>query len=284
MSAHNRNTRLKNKVVWITGASSGIGEALSYELARLGARLILSARNANNLKRVHQNIRDLGAQSSILILDLEEHDILNSKAAEAISIYGHIDYLINNAGVAVRDFVHSTDISIDKKLMDINYFGPIVLSKALLPHFTERKSGHYVIISSLSGKYGVPRVASYAASKHALHGFFETLRSETVDLGIYITIVVPGIIQTNITAHAVKGDGQKTGRVEETFKKAYPVEKAAKKIVAATISRKEEVFVGGFEGITLLMNRISPWLLRRFIRNHPIKRLRNIKKFFSLNR
>ena len=273
---------LRNKVIWITGASSGIGEALSYELAQAGARLILSARNVDKLNNVRSEIIKYGNQAEILALDLEQLDLLPAKVNEAISLYGHIDILINNAGLAVRDWVHATDISVDKKIMNINYFAPVVLSKSILPHFTGRGIGQFVVTSSLSGKYGVPRVASYAASKHALHGFFETLRSETVDIGIKITIIVPGIIQTNITAHAVKGDGTKTGRVEETFRKAYPVQKAARKIRNAIEKQKEEVFVGGFEGITLILNRISPWFLRRFIRNHPIKRMRKLKHFLRI--
>ena len=273
--------KLENKVVWITGASSGIGEALSYELAHSGAKLILSARNIKNLEKVKSQITSNGGIAEVLSMDLEQLDQLPAKVEMALSIYGQIDCLINNAGLAVRDYVHATDLSVDQKIMNINYFAPVVLTKALLPYFKIKGSGHFVVTSSLSGKYGVPRVSSYAASKHALHGFYETLRSETVDLGIYITIIVPGIIQTNITAHAVTGSGIKTGRVEETFRKAYPVKKAAQKIKQAIVRRKEEVFVGGAEGFTLILNRISPWLLRRFIRNHPIKRLRKLKRFLG---
>ncbi len=168
--------------------------------------------------------------------------------------------------------------------MNINYFAPTVLTKHLLPHFLERGAGHIVVTSSLSGKYGVPRIAAYAASKHALHGFFETLRSEVYDKGIDITIIIPGIIRTEITAHAVTGTGERFGRVEKTFRTAYPVDKAARDIVRAILARKEEAFVGGTERITLWLQRLSPWLLRRFIRNHPIKRLRRLKERLGLGR
>ena len=147
----------------------------------------------------------------------------------------------------------------------------------------ERGSGKLLVVSSLSGKFGVPRTSAYAASKHALHGFFETLRSEIGGSGVSITIIVPGIIKTDITAHALVGDGSAFGRVEKTFQTAYPVGKAARSIVRALTREKEEVFVGGMEGITLFIHRLSPWLLRRIIRSHPIKKWRKFKKRFSFN-
>jgi len=168
------------------------------------------------------------------------------------------------------------------KIMKINYFGPIVITKALLPHFKERDQGHIVVTSSLSGKYGVPKIAAYAASKHALHGFFESLRSEIAHSNIHINIIIPGIIKTEITAHALIGSGKYFGKVEKTFQTAYPVDRAAQKIIKAIRNNKEECFVGGTEGFTLYLNRLSPWLLRRFIRNHPIKKMRHLKKWFGL--
>ena len=202
----------------------------------------------------------------------------------ALACFGRIDIFISNAGLAVKDYALDTELAIDQKLMNINYFAPTVLTKHLLPHFLERGAGHIVVTSSLSGKYGVPRIAAYAASKHALHGFFETLRSEVYDKGIDITIIIPGIIRTEITAHAVTGTGERFGRVEKTFRTAYPVDKAARDIVRAILARKEEAFVGGTERITLWLQRLSPWLLRRFIRNHPIKRLRRLKERLGLGR
>ena len=271
----------QDKVVWITGASSGIGEALSYEFSVLGAQLILSARREDKLNEVNQKLPNRPESAKILTMDLEKLDDLPSKVKIALSFHGKVDYLINNAGLAVKEFTLDTGLSIDQKLMNINYFGPMVLTKNLLPHFLERNEGHIVVTSSLSGKYGVPKIAAYAASKHALHGFFETLRSEIAGKNIPITIIIPGIIKTEITAHALTGSGEAFGKVEQTFQTAYPVEKAAKKIVRAILKKKEEAFVGGAEGFTLCLNRLSPWLLRRFIRNHPIKRIRKFKQYFG---
>jgi short-subunit dehydrogenase len=273
-----------NKVIWITGASSGIGEQLSYTLADLGATLILSARNTHHLKRVKDKLPENTSAHEILPLDLEQIETLPGSVKTALSYYGTIDYFISNAGVAIRDYAIATELHIDQKLMNINYFGPMVITKKLLPHFINKNNGHIVVISSLSGKYGIPRVAAYAASKHALHGFFETLRSETHEKGIFITMIIPGIIKTNITAHALKGNGEPFGIVEKTFLTGYPVEKAADKIIKAIINKKEELFVGGSERITLWLNKVSPWLLRRFIRNHPIKKMRKFKRYFRFSK
>ena len=284
MTDGTNNKPFLNKVVWITGASSGIGEALSYRFAALGASLILSSRREEALNKVNAQLPQNPGSAKVLPLDLEDLEQLPLKTEAALSFYGHIDYFISNAGLAVKDYALNTDISIDQKLMLINYFGPVAITKKLLPCFMENKNGHLVVVSSLSGKYGVPRIAAYAASKHALIGFYETLRSETYNKGIKITIVIPGIINTEITAHALTGSGEIFNKVETTFRTAYPVDKAARKIVEAILKEKEEVFVGGIEGFTLWLNRFSPWLLRRFIRNHPIKRMRSVKKFLGLKK
>ena len=275
-------SHFQGKVIWITGASSGIGEEMCYQFSDFGAKLIISARNEGKLKRVNSQLPRNPGSAKVLPIDLENLSELPGKAIEALSFYGRIDILINNAGMAVRDFAINTSIETDQKLMNINYFGAVVLTKSLLPRFISQKSGQLVVVSSLSGKYGVPKLAAYSAPKHALHGFFESLRSELVDSGIFISILIPGIIQTEITAHAVMGQGENYGKVETAFKKAYPTEKAVKEMILAISKQKEEFYVGGMEGVTLWLNRFSPWLLRRFIRNHPLKKLIAIKKKIGL--
>lgn len=275
-------SHFQGKVIWITGASSGIGEEMCYQFSDLGAKLIVSARNEGKLKRVNSQLPRNPGSAKVLPIDLENLSELPDKAKEALSFYGRIDILINNAGMAIRDFAINTSIETDQKLMNINYFGAVVLTKSLLPSFISQKSGQLVVVSSLSGKYGVPKLAAYSAPKHALHGFFESLRSELVDSGISISILIPGIIQTEITAHAVMGQGENYGKVETAFKKAYPIEKAIREMIRAISKQKEEFYVGGMEGVTLWLNRFSPWLLRRFIRNHPLKKLRAIKKKIGL--
>ncbi|WP_373398471.1 SDR family oxidoreductase [Algoriphagus halophilus] len=278
------NSHFQGKVIWITGASSGIGEEMCYQFSKLGAQLIISARNVGKLKRVNAQLPRNPGSAKVLPLDLENLSELPEKVQKALSYFGRVDILVNNAGIAVRDFVRNTALEIDQKLMNINYLGPITLSKLLLPQFKEQGHGQIVVISSLSGKYGVPKLAAYAAPKHALHGFYESLRSELVDSGIGITLIIPGIIQTDITAHAVLGQGENYGKVETAFKNAYPVEKAVKKMITAIQQGKEEFYVGGAEGFTLWLNRFSPWLLRRFIRNHPLKKLRTFKRKLGIGK
>lgn len=270
----------EHKIVWITGASSGIGEQLAGMLSSLGARLILSARSAPGLERVRNNLPH-PEHARILPLDLEQPDTLPAKAAEAESLFGPIDMLINNAGLAVRDYILNTTFDIDEKLMKINYFGPMIITKAVLKRMVERGQGQIVAVSSLSAKYGVPRTAAYAASKHALQGFFECLRTEITIPGISFTIIIPGIIKTDITAHALMGDGSRHGVVEQSFREGYPLEKAAFKIIKAIALKKEEQFVGGKEGFTLWIYRLSPYFFTRFIRNHPLKKFRRLMQWLK---
>ncbi len=284
MKPQNSKSLFSGKIVWITGASSGIGAQLSRDLDRLGAVLILSARSEAGLHEVNQSLPMHPGEAMILPIDLEKLDELPAKVSLVLSKFGSIDYLIHNAGVAVRDYALATDLSVDQKLMRINYFGPVCLTKQVLPAMLRKGSGHIVVISSLSAKYGIPRTAAYAASKHALHGFFETLRSEIAGKGISITLIIPGIIKTEITAHALKGDGSPFEKMERTFQEGYPLDKAARRMVNAILQRREEVFVGGSEGLTLVINRVWPWLLRRIIRNHPLKALRRWKQQFGFRK
>jgi short-subunit dehydrogenase len=274
----------QNKVVWITGASSGIGEQLALQLHQLNAKLILSARSEEGLYRVKDQMNGNKDDVHILPLDLSAPESLNEKIQQTLSVYGYIDILINNAGLAMRDFALNTDLEIDRKIMNVNYFGTIALTKALLPGMISRKSGHIVVISSMQGKYGVPRSAAYAASKHALHGFFSSLRTEIDTHIVPITIIIPGIIQTEITKHAMKGDGSLYGKQEQTQAEGYPASKTAACIITAIANRKEEVFIGRSEGATLFINRFAPRLMNRMIAHHPIRTIRKIKEKFHLSK
>ena len=267
----------KDKVVWITGASSGIGEQLTYQLCSAGAKLILSSRNASELKRVAAKC-DSDDSVRILTLDLNENEKLKDKCRDAIDFFGHIDFLFNIAGVAHRDLAFNTDMSVDRKLMQINYFGTIELSKIILLHMIERGGGHIVVTSSLSGKYGVPLLSAYSASKHALHGFFESVRAEMQNKNIRITIVIPGFIKTPITQNALTGDGSAYGKMLEIQEKGMPADVCAEKILIAVAKGKEEVFVGRSERFSLLFSRFFPRTFSKFIKNHPLKKLRKMKE------
>ena len=179
-------TKVKDQVVWITGASSGIGEALAYEMARNDAKLILSARREEELKRVQKGCQSLTEQAvAILPLDLADKNSLKEKARQAEELFGQIDILVNNGGISQRGYVWENDTeTVDRRIFEVNFFGAIELSKLVLKGQMQRKAGHQVIISSTTGKVGTPLRTAYAASKHALHGFYDSMRSEVHDFNI----------------------------------------------------------------------------------------------------
>lgn len=189
------------KVVWITGASSGIGEALTYELVRRGARVIISARRKEELKRVQQQAG--ASQVHVLPLDQEATDTFPAKVQTAIDAFGQIDIMIHNGGISQRSYVKDTLPAVQRKVMEIDYFSYIELTRLLLPHWQQRKTGHFVVVSSVMGKIGTPMRSAYAAAKHALHGFFDCLRTEVWKDNIQVTIITPGYIRTNVSLNAV---------------------------------------------------------------------------------
>jgi len=251
---------VKDKVIWITGASSGIGEALSVALSAKGARLVLSARREHELQRVKDRCTSK-ENVHILPMDItsfDEHDRITTKA---ISLFGRVDMLINNAGISQRSFVKDTQFDVYKKIMDFNYFGAVSLTKALLPHFLSRKTGHYVVITSVTGKFGTPYRSGYAASKHALHGFYDSLRAELwqdVKDDIKVTIICPGFIRTPITLFAITGDGSPLNKMDEGQYKGKPAEWCAQKIINAIENDKEEVNIGGREVYGVYLKRFFP--------------------------
>jgi dehydrogenase/reductase SDR family member 7B len=253
------------KTVWITGASSGIGEALAIEWSRRGARVVLSARNVAELERV-RSLCTNPALHLVKRLDLTDGDAIRTVAAEVLRDAGAVDVLVHSGGVSQRSFVAETDISVDRAIMELNYFGTIALTKAVLPSMLARKSGTIVPITSVIGYVGIPTRSAYAASKHALHGFFEAMRAETAKEGIRITVVVPGYVRTNVSQNALKADGSAYGVLDETHAKAMLPEVAARKIVDAVERGKAEVRVGGKETYAVLLRRFVPGLVRRVLR------------------
>ncbi len=271
-------TYFQNKVVWLTGASSGIGEQLAYQLSRLGAKLILSSRNKDKLAAV-KNKCPYPENIHVLSLDMARIDKLASKAIVAQCIFGPIDIVIHNAGLAAKDLAVNTPLAVDKIIMDINYFGPVALTKALLPAMLARKRGHIVVVGSLSSRYGVPTLSAYAASKHAVMGFFESLRAETHRFRIKTTLLIPGTIRTNITTRALKGNGSTYSKMDRSMAQGMLPEICANKMLKAIAVQREEKVIGGPEIITIWIKRLFPKLLNSIIRNHPIRKLQAIKSF-----
>lgn len=265
-------TRLREKVIWLTGASSGIGEALAYALSAEGARLILSARRKEELERVKGNCQ-ASAQPyiSILPLDLAQEGTLKLSTSAAVQLFGHIDILINNGGISQRSLVVNTNMDVHRRIMEVNYFGAVALTQYLLPHFISRKSGHFVNISSVTGKFGTPYRSGYAASKHALHGFFDAVRAEHFKDNIRVTMICPGFVHTPITLAALTGDGTPLQKMDEGQYKGMPVNRCADKIVNAIAREREEVYIGGREVIPVYIKRFFPALFSRIIRNVAVR-------------
>jgi len=266
---------LSNKVIWLTGASSGIGEAVAYELAKLGAKLILSARRKDELERVKGNcLPKSQPHIRLLPIDLSESATLSVSVEAAIQIFGHIDMLINNAGISQRSLANETGLEIDRRIMEVDYFGTIALTKYLLPHFLKRKSGHYVTVSSVMGKFGTPYRSGYAAAKHALHGFFDSLRAEVwkENKNISVTLICPGWIRTNITMHALTGSGGKLNQMDPSTSRGMDANLFAKKMVRAIEKKKEEVYIGGSKEVfAIYLKRFWPGLFSRIIRKAKVR-------------
>jgi short-subunit dehydrogenase len=256
----------EHKVVWITGASSGIGEALAQALAGLGARLVLSARREMELERVKASLSGDPGNYLVLPLDLEQPDTFAGLVARVLESFGRIDLLIHNGGISQRAAVKDSPLAIDQKVMAINFFGAVGLTKAVLPVFLSQKSGHFVVISSLVGKFGTPLRSAYAASKHALHGFFESLRAEVWRDHIRVTLVCPGYIRTNISYNAINAAGEKYQRMDRNQLKGMAPESCAWRILKAVAAGKQEVVFGGKETLGVFLKRFFPGLFSRIVR------------------
>lgn len=259
-------TQIKNQVILITGASSGIGEALAYQMSAAGAKLILAARRREELERVkaacaHQD------DIKILPLDLADGFAIAQKGKEAESLFGHIDILVHCGGISQRDKVIHTKMEVDRKIMEVNYFGTIALTKALLPGMVQRKSGHQVVITSAVGIVSTPFRSSYAASKHALHGFYDALRAEHYADGLKVSMVLPGYVKTRISFNALMGDGSMQNKMDNAQDNGLSPEACAAKIIRAIEKDREEVYIGGLREVAgIYLKRFFPGLFSRIIR------------------
>lgn len=256
----------QDKVAWITGASSGIGEALAYALHDRGAKLILSSRRKKVLQEVKEKCSGDTSDVAILPLDLSETDKLPEKARQALNIYGHIDYLFNNGGVSQRSKAINTDVEVMKKVLDINFLGSAVLAKEVLPSMIERETGHIIVTSSVVGKFGTQLRSSYAASKHALHGYFDSLRQEVFNKNISISLVCPGFIKTNVTKNALEGNGKKHQKMGKGQQNGMTPAQFAEKLLPKITKGKEEIYIGGMEIMGIYFQRYIPSLFHKVLR------------------
>lgn len=261
------------KTVWLTGASSGIGEAMAVALAGAGTNLILSARRTGKLKEVAERCRQANGNIKVWVrqLDLADYNNFADVVPKIIGQSGGVDVLINNAGLSQRSLAKDTAIEVDKKLIEVNLLGTIALSKAVLPHFLERGSGQFVVITSLMGKFGGPWRSSYAAAKHGLHGFFESLRAEVWRDNIHVTLLCPGFVKTDISLNALTADGSPQRKMDERTASGLTPEQFAKKALKAIAKRREEACIGKTEVMAVYLKRYLPGLFSKVIRKAKVK-------------
>ena len=255
-----------NKTIWITGASSGIGEASAYQFAKEKANLILTATREDKLNEVQQKCINLGAKCKVLPYDLSDLENIDELTNKAIAAFGNIDVAFLNAGISQRSKTLETSFTVDEKIMAVNFFAPVKITKHLLPKMIENGGGTIAVTSSISGKFGFPLRSAYASSKFAVYGFFETVHAEYYNDNIRVVMVCPGRIKTNISYNALEADGTKHAKMDSGQQEGMSAEKAAIKIVRAINKRKPEVLVGGKELIMVYIKRFCPNLTRKLVR------------------
>ncbi len=258
--------QLREKVIWITGASSGIGEAIVKAAAQENAKIVLSSRRINELERVAKDCNLQSGKYLVLPLDMTKYDEFTAKAKEVSDHFGSIDYLFNNAGVSSRALAVDTPVSVDQQVMDINYFGSIALTKAVLPYMIKQNSGHIVVTSSVIGVFSTPMRSAYAASKHALHGFYNSLREEVFADNIRVTILIPGYIQTAISINAITASGEKFNKMSKKQANGMHPDVFVKKAFKAVKKGKRQAIIGGGELIGVYLYKYFPGLLSKILR------------------
>jgi dehydrogenase/reductase SDR family protein 7B len=250
------------KTVWITGASSGIGEALAYALARKGARLILSARQQTELERVRAACLNPD-QHQVLRVDLEAYEGLEKLADEVWESCGPIDCLVNNAGLSQRYLGIESSLALDERIMKVNFFGTTALTRPVLRKMLARGSGQIAVLSSVLGLYGIQTRTAYSASKHALRGYFNSLRNELVASPITISLIYPGYVRSKVSENALAADGAPYGKVDEGHKRAMsPADCAAQIVRALERDKAETIIAGPKEYLGVILSRYSPALFR----------------------
>jgi dehydrogenase/reductase SDR family member 7B len=251
---------LHGRIAWITGASSGIGESLVYEFARNGAIVIASSNDLPGLERVKAACGENSSRVRCVPFDLSDTTSIEKTVQQQMTELGRIDFLLNLGGVSQRARIDETPLWLDRKIFEINYFGTISLTKAVLPYMIKQKSGHVLATSSISGRFGFPLRSAYSASKQALHGFFETLFLENKQYNIRSSVIIPGRVRTSISVHALNPEGKEHGQLDDGQAKGITPSKAAEIIIRGMLRNKREILVGKNELMLLHIRRYCPWL------------------------
>jgi dehydrogenase/reductase SDR family protein 7B len=261
-----KNLTFYNKIIWITGASSGIGSALARHLAAQGARLILSSRRIEKLEQLRTELVN-SSQHQVFQLDLEQPEALYTRVQNVISDWGPIDILINNAGIAQRSRVLETQLAVDRRIMEINFFGTVAMTKAILPSMVARGTGQIMTVGSVAGKIGSQTRSSYSASKHALNGYMDSLRAEVWHSGVHVQLACPGWVNTDIGKGALDGNGNALADKVGTIDFGISAEDCAQGIATALLMHRDETIIGrGWVRMAPALKRIFPSLVNRIMR------------------
>jgi short-subunit dehydrogenase len=256
---------LSNKTIWITGASDGIGKELALQLAQLGNRIILTARNKTKLEQTKAELK--GNNHIVFPMDLLNTDAIPQAVNNLLTQAGTIDVLINNAGISQRSLIKDTSFDVDRRIMELDYFAVIYLTKTLLPHFTQRQTGSIVTISSVAGKLGTPMRSAYCAAKHAVIGFMDSLRAEVYQDNIEVLVVAPGSTKTNISKNALAGNGNNHGVTDPAIENGIAVDECVRQVIKGIKNNSKEILIAkGKEKLAVYVRRFFPKLLFKMVR------------------
>jgi len=259
------------KTVWITGASSGIGAELARQFAREGARVIISSYEAEELEGVRKSLEPVSKNVHTVVFNLDRPEEVEETAKKVLKEYGTIDVLMNNGGISTRAEALETKVELDRRVMEIDYFSGVILTKALLPSMIHQGYGHIGVTSSISGKFGWPQRSAYAAAKHALFGFYKSLWAETNKKGIRVTLFSPGRVRTNISYHALQKDGKEYGKMDPGQEKGIPPALCARKMIRAMKRNRKDVLIGRAELIMVWIHKYCKplyyWMVNRLAIN-----------------
>ena len=255
----------KDKTCWITGASSGIGREIAVQLAQEGAKLIISGSNVNLLNEVSAECLKYTNSCSVVAFDLSKPDEVEKVTNEVVGKYGPIFLLVNNGGITQRSHATETPVEIDRRIMEIDYFSHVAVTKAVVKGMIKARQGYIAVTSSIAGKFGFHQRSAYSAAKHALQGFFETLRIEMEPHNVFVTIAYPGFINTPISLRALDSTGKAYGVMDSGQEKGMPADKCAKKYIKAIKKGKPEVLIGGKELIMVHLKRLFPSIFYKVI-------------------
>ena len=260
-----------SKVILITGASSGIGKALALQMADKNVHLILAARRLDELELLQIDCEQKGATCTNLFIDMASPAAIADFSSTVIKQFKTIDVLINNAGISQRSQAEETALEVDRRIMEINFFAQVNLTKSLWPLLVNSAHANIVLISSVVGTFGFPQRSAYSASKHALEGFFESWMVENKRENIFFTTISPGRIYTNISYSALKADGSAHQQLDEGQAKGISAEACAKKIINGIIKNKRKVYVAQQETVLIILRKYLPFLFFKLVKKLQLK-------------